>query len=32
MSIKVLEVEPKKKYCVEFNRIDGDSLIYYQFV
>ena len=32
LSVKVLQVEGEKKYCVEFNRIDGDSLIYYQLV
>ena len=29
MSVKILQVEEKKRYCVEFNRIDGDSLIFY---
>ena len=32
MSVKILEVEPKQKYCVEFHRIEGDSLLYYQVV
>jgi hypothetical protein len=32
LSVKILEVENKKKYCVEFNRIEGDSLIYYQMI
>ena len=32
MSVKILEVEAKKKYCVEFNRIDGDSLVFYQII
>lgn len=31
MSVKILEAGPKK-YCVEFNRIDGDSLVFYQIV
>jgi hypothetical protein len=29
MSVKILQVEEKKRYCVEFNRIDGDSLVFY---
>ena len=32
LSVKILEVEAQKKYCVEFNRIDGDALVYYQIV
>lgn len=32
MSVKILEVEPKSKYCVEFNRVDGDALVYYQII
>ena len=32
LSVKILQVEEKKRYCVEFNRIDGDSLVFYQIV
>ena len=32
LSVKILEVEKNKKYCVEFNRNEGDALVFYNIV
>jgi hypothetical protein len=31
-NVKILQVDDSEKYCVEFNHIDGDKLVFYQVI